>query len=91
MKKNKLWWQIIKDDSKRTFDIIGKAHDDTLLTNNVCEMIKSGMSVQCTTPPYTGNESEDDLAIPGYKKEPGLYQRLVREYETKTRKSLRMW
>jgi hypothetical protein len=49
------------------------------------------MSVQCTTPPYTGNESEDDLAIPGYKKEPGLYQRLVREYETKTRKSLRMW
>lgn len=89
MSKKQHYWQIIKDDSNRSFEVIGKSSNDTLLTNNVCEMMKVGMHVQCTTPPYNSNQSEEEITIPGYKLEAGLYNRLINEYEEKTKIRLR--
>ncbi len=87
-KRANRWWEIIKDIRNQTFDVIGTTSDDTLLTNNVVEMCNAGVLVQCDTPQYTGNETEEDLHIPGYTREKGLYQKVLSEFESKTGRAL---
>lgn len=91
MKTNKqLWWGIIKDDSNRTFEVIGKLSDITHLTDNVVAMMKAGMSIQCSTPVFDGEE-ERDIMIAGYQRENDLYRRLISEYQLKTKLPLNQW
>lgn len=75
-------WQVIKDDSKRTFEVCGQSDNTNAFTNEVYGMQRVGMNVSCTTPPVSNRESSKDLVkITGYTKEEGLYNRLQLQYK----------
>lgn len=75
-------WQVIKDDSKRTFEVCGQSTNTNAFTNEVYAMQRAGLNVSCTTPPVSNKESHKDLVrITGYAKEDGLYQRLQQQYK----------
>lgn len=75
------FWQIIKDDSKRTFEVLDQTSNDNAFTNKTYAMQKAGMNVSCVTPPVTNKTSSRELiTIAGYSREDGLYERLLKEY-----------
>ena len=75
------FWMIIKDDSKRTFEVCGQERNDNAFTNKTVAMQRVGMNVSCMTPPVTNKTSSKELIkVTGYNKEIGLYERLLREY-----------
>jgi hypothetical protein len=74
-------WQVIKDDSKRTFEVIGQTSNTNSFTNNTYAMQRAGMNVSCVTPPVTNKTSSKDLIkITGYTKEEGLHERLLKQF-----------
>lgn len=74
-------WQIIKDDAKRTFEICGQSANTNLFTNTIHGMQRVGMNVSYLTPPITHKNSSKDLVkVPGYTKEDGLHDRLLKQY-----------
>lgn len=86
------FWQIIRDDSTRTFEVCGKVANENAFTNKIHGMQKAGMNVSCMTPPVTNKTSSKDLIkITGYKKEEGLYERLLSEYRKISRASHDVW
>ena len=85
-------WQIIKDDSKKTFEVCGQAANNNLFTNNTHGMQRAGMNVSYATPPVTNkNSNKDSIKIINYTKEDGLHERLLQEYREITRKSVDEW
>ena len=76
------------DDSTKTVEILGLSYDDTELTNLVCEMQDSGMSVrcQCADLPHTPEDIAAGFAQIGYRVEDGLYRRLTTEFERRKSK-----
>jgi hypothetical protein len=75
------FWKIIKDDSKRTFEVCGQVSNENSFTNRTYGMQKAGMNVSCMTPPVTNKTSSKDLVkITGYTKEDGLEQRLLDQF-----------
>lgn len=79
------FWQIIKDDSTRTFEVCNQATNTNAFTNKAYAMQKAGMNVSCITPPVTNkNSSRDAIGITGYKPENGLYERLSNQYRAIT-------
>ena len=85
-------WQVIKDDSKRTFEVCGQASNDNAFTNKTYAMQKAGMNVSCITPPVTNQSSSKDLIkIIGYIKEDGLLERLSNQYKEITMRHLDQW
>jgi hypothetical protein len=74
-------WQVIRDDSKRTFEVCGKTNNDNAFTNRTHAMQKAGMNVSCMTPPVTNKTANKDLIkIVGYTPEVGLHDRLSKEF-----------
>jgi hypothetical protein len=74
-------WQIIKDDSERTFEICGKEANDNSFTNEVYGMQKAGMNVSSLSLPVTNKySSKESITIAGYTKENGLQTRLRSQY-----------
>lgn len=85
-------WQIIRDDSKKTFEICGQESNNNHFTNNVHGMQKAGMNVSCLTPPVTNkNSSKEVIKVTGYTKEDGLHERLLNEYKEITRRDFDQW
>jgi len=85
-------WQIIRDDSTRTFEVCGQSSNDNSFTNQVYAMQRLGMSVSCMTPPVSNkHSSKDTIQYAGYKKESGLYERLLKKYKEITLKSIDPW
>ncbi|MEJ0029890.1 MAG: hypothetical protein WDO15_05760 [Bacteroidota bacterium] len=81
-------WQVIKDDTKRTFEVCGQSGNTNAFTNEVYGMQRAGMTVSCITPPVSNKESSKDLVkVPDYKKEDGLYSRLQLQYKEIVMKS----
>lgn len=81
-------WQIIKDDTRRTFEVCGQSDNTNAFTNEVYAMQRMGMNVSGVTPPVTNKESSKDLVkIIGYIKEVGLYQKLQLQYKQIVMKS----
>jgi hypothetical protein len=75
------FWQIIRDDSKRTFEVCGQVANENSITNKTYAMQKAGMNVSCMTPPVTNKTSSKSLIkITGYTKEDGLQERLLKKY-----------
>lgn len=75
------YWLIIKDDSKRTFEVCGQATNENSFTNRAYAMQRVGMNVSCATPPVTNKTSSKDLIkVIGYTKEEGLQKRLSKRY-----------
>jgi hypothetical protein len=85
-------WQVIKDDSKRTFEVCGQESNTNSFTNKTHAMQKAGMNVSCITPPVTNKASSKDMIkITGYTKEDGLYKRLLKEHLEITMKDSGEW
>jgi hypothetical protein len=81
-------WQVIRDDSKKTFEVCGQEANTNSFTNRTYAMQRAGMNVSCMTPPVTNKYSSKDLIkIIGYTKDDGLYERLLEEFRQITRKS----
>lgn len=75
------FWMIIKDDSKRTFEVCGQAANDNAFSNKTVAMQRAGMNVSCMTPPVTNKTSSKDLVkVSGYTREDGLQERLANEF-----------
>ena len=74
-------WQVIKDDSKKTFETIGQDSNTNHFTNSIHGMQRAGMNVSYVTPPVSNKLSSKELVkVSGYTEEKGLYDRLVRRY-----------
>jgi hypothetical protein len=81
-------WLVIKDDSKRTFEVCGNITNTNAFTNEVYAMQRAGMNVSCMTPPVSNRESSRDLVkVINYEKEEGLYIRLQQQYKDIVMKS----
>jgi hypothetical protein len=75
------FWMIIRDDTKRTFEVCGRESNENSFTNRTHAMQKAGMNVTCMTPPVTGKtSSKDQIKYDGYTKEDGLYDRLMKQF-----------
>ncbi|HEY8936795.1 MAG TPA: hypothetical protein VIM65_16315 [Cyclobacteriaceae bacterium] len=89
---NGKYWQIIKDDSKRTFEVCGQITNDNAFSNKMYAMQKAGMNVSGMTPPVTNKTSSKDMIkITGYSREDGLYERLLKQYTEITIRSSGEW
>jgi hypothetical protein len=76
------YWQIIRDDSTRTFEVCGQDSNTNFFTNGIHGMQKAGMTVTGMTPPVGGKFSNKEaIKIIGYTKEEGLHKRLLKEYK----------
>jgi hypothetical protein len=74
-------WQVIKDDSKKTFEVCGQTSNTNAFTNSVYAMQRAGMNVSCVTPPVTNQRpSKEMVKIVGYVKEDGLHERLINQF-----------
>ncbi len=74
-------WLIIKDDSKRTFDVVGQVMDDNAFSNKVIAMQREGMSVTSVLLPVgSRNPSKESIKFTGFTKEEGLYERLCKHH-----------
>lgn len=79
------FWQVIKDDSRRTFEVVSQERNTNAFENKTYAMQRSGMNVSCFIPPVSGKHSNKDaLKITNYTKEDGLYERLLAEYRQRT-------
>lgn len=86
------FWLILKDDSKRTFEVCGQVANDNSFTNKTYAMQRAGMNVSCQTPPVTNKSSSKDLVkITGYSREDGLQERLLQQYREITRADQDYW
>jgi hypothetical protein len=75
------FWEIFKDDERRTFEILGESFDDTQLTNIVAEMIHLGMPVRCETPSVDIPRKQiiQEFNTMGYQHREGLYREMLIE------------
>jgi hypothetical protein len=74
-------WQIIKDDSKRTFEVCGQASNTNAFTNQTIAFQRAGMNVSCATPPVTNKTSSKELVkVTSYTQEVGLHERLLKRF-----------
>lgn len=81
------YWLIIKDDSKKTFEVCGQAANDNAFFNKTYAMQRVGMNISCVVPPVTNKTSNKELIrISGYTKEDGLQERLSKQYREITMK-----
>lgn len=83
------FWEVIYDDTNRKMEVMGPSSDDTKMTNNVAEMIRTGMKVHCQT--ADAKYPKEEVKLRGYEKENNLYQRLITEYEKSTGKLMNRW
>jgi hypothetical protein len=66
------FWLLIRDDSKRTFEVCGQVANENSFTNKTYAMQKAGMNVSCMTPPVTNKTSSKNLVkVTGYTWEKG--------------------
>lgn len=83
------YWQVIKDDSKKTFEVCGQTANTNSFTNSVYAMQKLGMNVSYITPPVTNKTSSKELIkIVNYTKEDGLHERLKNQFNQITISSI---
>ncbi|HCW07966.1 MAG TPA: hypothetical protein DGG95_11455 [Cytophagales bacterium] len=86
------YWQVIRDDSKKTFEICGQETNTNLFTNTTAGMQKVGMNVTCLTLPVTNKTAaKENVKIVGYTKEDGLYERLTKQYRDIMMRSVDDW
>jgi hypothetical protein len=79
-------WQIIRDDTKKTFEVLGQESNTDHFLNQVHGMQRQGMNVSAVILPVTNRHaSKDAIQFTGYRIDDGLYARLTKEYQDKMR------
>jgi len=84
-----MFWNIIKDTRINKFQVIGTSNDDRDLINEVVNMQKQGMYINCETIPITYSEEnilKEYKNRLNYTEDKGLYEKLKNEYYDKTKK-----
>lgn len=75
-------WLIIRDDTKRTFEVYGQEENTNAFTNKTIAMQRDGMNVSCMILPVTNkNASKTTIKITNYVVEVGLYARLLKQHQ----------
>ena len=83
------YWKIIKDDSKRTFEVCGMDSNTDSFANKTIAMQRAGLNVSCVLPPVTNRTaSKEVVTVFGYTRENGLYERLSTEFRAKIREGM---
>jgi hypothetical protein len=86
------FWQILRDDSTKTFEVCGQVANDNAFTNRTYAMQRAGMNVSCMTPPVTNKSSSKGLIkITGYTQEDGLQKRLEKQFNDITTRGYEDW
>ncbi len=74
-------WLIIRDDRKRTFEVVTLPLSENAFTNKVIAMQREGMQVTSVILPVTNkNASKDHIKFLDYTREDGLYERLLKQH-----------
>lgn len=74
-------WMVIRDDAKRTFEAFGQTSNDNAFTNKTYAMQRAGMNVSGMVVPVSNTTATKGLIkIIGYTAEPGLYERLSKQF-----------
>lgn len=85
-------WQIIRDDTSKTFDVQGQESNTDHFLNLVHGMQRQGMTVSAVILPVTNRHaSKESIEFTGYRRDDTLYQRLVKEYQMKIRGDAAGW
>jgi polysaccharide deacetylase 2 family uncharacterized protein YibQ len=85
-------WHIIKDDSKRTFEVVIDDLSENSFTNRTHAMQKDGLNVSCVLLPITNkNANRQTIKITGYTLEEGLYKRLMQQHHEITQRNIDFW
>lgn len=85
-------WEVIKDDVKKTFEVVAQNSSNNGFMNRVFAMQRAGMSVTALTPPVTNSaSSKDKIKITGYTREDGLFDRLQKQLQEISRKEAEGW
>ena len=80
-------WIVIKDDTKRTFEVVALATNENSYTNKTVAMQREGMNVTCVLIPSSNrNASKEAIRFSGYSYEEGLYDRLLKQHAEILRK-----
>jgi len=74
-------WLVIRDDNKRTFEVVTQHVSENAFSNKVIAMQRQGMRVTSVLLPVTNSHaSKDHIKFVGYAKEDGLYERLLKQH-----------
>ncbi len=85
-------WQIIRDDRKKTFEVLGQETNSDHFSNLVHGMQKLGMQVTPMLLPVTNQyASKDAIRYSGYTPEVGLYDRLMKDYRARISEGSGAW
>ena len=85
-------WHVIKDDSKRTFEVVVNDMSENAFTNKTHAMQKDGMNVSCVLLPVTNKiASRTSVKIIGYAVEEGLYTRLLKQHQEIIQRNIDLW
>jgi hypothetical protein len=85
-------WLVIRDDSKRTFEVVTVSMSENAFTNKTQAMQRDGMNVSYVLLPVSNrNASKAAVKISGYLKEDGLYERLLKQHADIARKNIEEW
>lgn len=85
-------WQIIRDDSSKTFEVQGQESNTDHFLNLVHGMQKQGMTVTAVVLPVTNQyASKEAIAVAGYRRETGLYDRLMKDYRGRISEDFGQW
>ena len=85
-------WLVIRDDSKRTFEVVTIGMSENAFTNKTQAMQRDGMNVSYVLLPVTNkNASKAAVNLTGYAKEDGLYDRLLKQHAEIGRQNIEEW
>jgi hypothetical protein len=85
-------WQIIRDDTQKTFEVQGQESNTNHFLNLVHGMQRLGMTVSAVVLPVTNRHaSEESIQFTGYRRVKGLYEQLTKDYQHKMRGDGGMW
>lgn len=85
-------WLVIKDEAKRTYEVVGQASNDNAFSNKAYAMQKDGMKVSAVILPVTNHyASKESIKFVGYQREAGLHERLLSEHRAITLRNAEQW
>lgn len=85
-------WLIIKDEKTRTFEVVSQVDNDNAFTNKTIAMQRDGMAVSSIILPVSNKHaSRDSIALNDYKKEVGLYDRLLKQHQAIILNQASLW
>lgn len=85
-------WFIIKDDSTRTFEVVTDDISENAFSNKVVAMQRERMTVTSVLLPISNKHaSKDHVSFTGYKREDGLWARLLKKHQQLVHQDFGEW